>query len=317
MDQLAAIRVFLRVAERGSFTQAADDLQLSRAVVSHHVAGLERHLGARLLGRTTRRVTLTEAGLEYLGNCRRIVAELDAADEAIRHGRERPEGRLRVDVPTTFGRHLLVPALPAFLERFPGLELDVRMNDRVVDLEAERVDVAVRVGSVDHPGLIARPIARPRMATCGSPQYLARFGVPARPEDLEGHQLLGLSNPQTGRPREWTMRVAGRDKPVKLPFRAVFDSPEAPVLAAVAGGGLCHSLNLMVRDAIAAGQLQEVLKPYATEAAPIYVVYPESQRGSAKVRAFADFAAELMRGFERAAPVARAMPPAVAGDVVP
>lgn len=310
MDQLTAMRVFARVAERGSFTHAADDLQLSRAVVSHHVASLERHLGVRLLGRTTRRVTLTQDGADYLERCRRILGDLDAADEAIRHGRERPEGKLRVDVPTSFGRHLLVPALPQFLDRYPGLELDVRMNDRIVDLEAERIDLVVRVGAVDLPGLVARVIARPRMATCGSPRYLAKFGVPARPEDLEHHQLLGLLNAANGRPREWHMRVGGQDQVVKLPFRAVFDSPEAPILAAIAGGGLCHSIDLMVREAVASGSLQEVLQPYATNATPIHVVYPASQRGSAKVRVFADFAAELMQGFQRSAPVARAQRPA-------
>jgi LysR family transcriptional regulator, regulator for bpeEF and oprC len=298
MDQLAAIRVFVRVAERGSFTRAADDLQLSRAVVSHHVASLEKHLGVRLLGRTTRRVTPTQDGLDYLERMRGVMAALDAADEAARHGRERPQGKLRADVPTTFGQHLLLPALPRFLERYPGLDLDLRLNDRIVDLEAERVDVVVRGGVVDSPGLIAKVIARPWMVTCASPEYLARHGVPLRPEDLAHHQLLGLVNPVTGRPRDWVLRIGGRDTPLKLDFRAVFDTTEAPVLAAIAGGGLCHTVDLLVSRAIAEGQLQQVLAAHALRAAPISVVYPASQRGSAKVKVFAEFAAELMRKFD-------------------
>src|SRR5574338_1124648 len=137
MDQLAAMRVFVRVAERGSFSQAADELELSRPAASAQVAALENHLGARLLHRTTRKVALTAEGADFLERARRILAELREAEEALRNTRSRPQGRLRVDVPVAFGENLLLPALPEFSRRYPLIELDVRLNDRIVDLVGE------------------------------------------------------------------------------------------------------------------------------------------------------------------------------------
>jgi len=146
MDQLVAMRVFTRVAERGSFGKAADELDISRAAASAHVAALEKHLGVRLLNRTTRRVSLTAEGSDYLRRCRRILEEIHDAEETLRESRSKPQGLLRVDVPVAFGRYLLLPALPEFTRRYPAIDLDIRLNDRIVDLVAERVDVAVRVG---------------------------------------------------------------------------------------------------------------------------------------------------------------------------
>ncbi|HEV7715621.1 MAG TPA: LysR family transcriptional regulator, partial [Steroidobacteraceae bacterium] len=192
MDQLTSMRTFARVAELNSFTRAADGLELSRAVVSTQIADLERHLGVRLFHRTTRRVTLTADGTEYLERCRRILADVEAADEAVKRTRLRPQGRLRVDVPVAFGRHLLMPALPQFTARYPDLSLEVQYNDRVVDLIAEEVDVAVRVGPVGDKNLVARSVCRTRMVTCASAQYLAEHGVPAHPDELITHRLIGL-----------------------------------------------------------------------------------------------------------------------------
>ena len=158
MDQLACLKSFARVADLHSFTRAADVLGLSRAVVSTHVAELEKHLKCQLFHRTTRRVGLTTDGAEYLGRCRRILAEIEAADETLRGTRLKPQGRLRVDVPVVFGRSLLIPALPRFTARYPDLQLEVQLNDRVIDLIAEEVDVVVRVGAVREPHLVARRI---------------------------------------------------------------------------------------------------------------------------------------------------------------
>ena len=165
MDRFDQLRTFVRVADLGSFSRAADDLDRSRALVSQQVAALERRLGARLLNRTTRRVGLTGEGVEYLQRARRILAELEAADEAIMLTRERPQGRLRVDVPTAFGRHLLIPALPAFTRQYPQLVLEVQLNNRVVDLVAEEVDVALRVGAIRQGGLTDSRMRRRAPAT--------------------------------------------------------------------------------------------------------------------------------------------------------
>src|SRR5579862_1852603 len=172
------MRSFARVAELHSFTRAADALGLSRAVVSTHVRDLERHLRCLLFHRTTRRVGLTSDGTEYLARCQRILAELEAADEAVRRSRVGVAGRLRVDVPTAFGRALLIPRLAGFTARYPDLQLEVQLNDRLIDLIEEEVDLVVRVGAVREPQLIARRIVSTRLITCASPEYLRTHGVP-------------------------------------------------------------------------------------------------------------------------------------------
>src|SRR5579862_8544757 len=203
MDQLVCMRSFARVAELHSFTRAADALGVSRAVVSTHVAELERHLKCQLFHRTTRRVGLTSDGAEYLGRCRRILAELAAADEAMRGTRVAVAGKLRVDVPVAFGRSLLIPALPRFTARYPELQLEVQLNDRVIDLITEEVDLVVRAGPVRVPHLIARRVVSTRLITCAAPEYLRAHGVPQDPEDLRRHKLIGHLSNSSHRPYKW------------------------------------------------------------------------------------------------------------------
>jgi LysR family transcriptional regulator for bpeEF and oprC len=294
MDQLASMRTFARVAELNSFTRAADGLELSRAVVSTQIADLERHLGVRLFHRTTRRVTLTADGTEYLERCRRILADVDAADEAVKRTRLRPQGRLRVDVPVAFGRHLLMPALPQFTARYPDLSLEVQYNDRVVDLIAEEVDVAVRVGPVSDKNLVARGVCRTRVVTCASAQYLAEHGVPMHPDELSTHRLIGLLSNTTGKPRKWYFQKGADRRAVKVPFALAFNSHEAPIYAAMRGVGIVQSVDVLVAEALANRKLEIILKDWSAEGTPLSIVYPAAQRGSTKVRVFADFAADLL-----------------------
>jgi LysR family transcriptional regulator for bpeEF and oprC len=289
------MRTFARVAELNSFTRAADGLELSRAVVSTQIADLERHLGVRLFHRTTRRVTLTADGTEYLEQCRRILADIDAADESVRRTRLRPQGRLRVDVPVAFGRHLLMPALPQFTTRYPDLALEVQYNDRVVDLIAEEVDVAVRVGPVSDKNLIARSVCRTRALTCASPQYLAQYGIPAHPDDLGKHRLIGMLSNSTGKAKKWQLQKGADKRIVKMPFALAFNAHEAAIYAAIRGGGIVQTTDVMVAEALASRKLEIVLRDWsAAVGPPLSIVYPAAQRGSTKVRVFADFAAELL-----------------------
>lgn len=291
MDRFQAMRLFCRVAELGSFTGAAADLDLSRATVSESVASLERHLGVRLLGRTTRRVTLTAEGSDFLERCKRILGEVEAAENAARSSRDLPQGFLRVDVPTAFGRHLLVPALPAFMQRYPALELDLRFNDRVVDLVAERVDLAVRVGVVKLQSHVARRIATTRRVICATPAYLDAAGRPTRPEDLSAHRLLGLINGATGRRMEWGFR--GR-RELSLRYAAVFNLAEAQLAAALAGAGLAQTIDILAGEYIARGRLETVLKEYELDGPPISIVYPAASGNALKVKVFAEFAEDLL-----------------------
>ncbi len=295
MDRLHAMRVYSRVARLGSFARAADDLELSRAAVSEAVAALEKHLGARLLTRTTRRVTVTAEGADFLERCLRILAEVEAAEESVRGARARPQGSLRVDVPTAFGRGLLLPALPQFMQRYPDLKLDLRFNDRVVDLIAEQVDVAVRVGVVRQKSYVARRIATTRRVIVASPAYLATAGRPLRPEDLAGHRLLGLASGATGRPQAWRFRAS---RVQVAEFAVVFNLAEAQLAAALAGAGLAQTIDLLAGELIARGRLETVLDGYVGEGPPISIVYPAAARGSARLRVFADFAAGLLLRFQ-------------------
>jgi LysR family transcriptional regulator for bpeEF and oprC len=298
MDQVTAMRVFTRVAELGSFARAADMLDLSRAATSSHVATLERHLGTKLLHRTTRRVSLTAHGARYLERCQRILAEIDAAHDDLRGERERPQGKLRVDVPNAFGRYLLLPALPAFTARYPDLALDVRFNDQYVDLEAERIDVAVRSGVSRQARLIARRIADTRRVTCASAQYLARAGIPRTPQELAEHRLIGYQPSVGSRPLEWQFKHGAASQGLRLPFALSFNTTEAPIIAALEGVGIVQAVDLLVSRLLAEGKLIEVLAGYTSAGPPLSVVYPPGHQHSLKVRVFAEFAAELMREWQ-------------------
>jgi len=293
MDQLLAMRVFSRVAERGSFARAADELELSRPAASAHVAALEKHLGARLLNRTTRRVSLTAEGTEFLARTRRILEELRDAEETLRGTRSKPQGKLRVDVPVAFGRYLLLPALPEFTRRYPLIELDLRLNDRVVDLVADQVDVAVRVGPIRQAGLVARRVAQVNLVTCAAPAYLQDHGEPQTPDELRHHRLVGLTT-VSGAPPEWTFPPPFTPKRLGLKFAMLFNASEAPIIAATAGLGIIHSGDMLVAEYVARGELKLILEDFIAPGPPISLVYPSAGHQLAKVRVFSDFAADLL-----------------------
>ncbi len=299
MDQLVCMRSFVRVADLHSFTRAADALGISRAVVSTHVAELERHLRCQLFHRTTRRVGLTSDGAEYLGRCQRILAELEAADETLRRTRLSPQGRLRVDVPVVFGRALLIPALPKFTARYPDLQLEVQFNDRVIDLIAEEVDLVVRVGAVREPHLVARRVVTTRLLTCAAPEYLRAHGVPAEPEELRRHQLVGHLAAGSRRARKWQFQRGALRKQLSLTFSVAFNSVEAQIMAAIRNAGIVQTMDLVVAEALATGRLEVVLREWSAPGAPISVVCRSALRDSAKIRVFADFATELLLQYRR------------------
>jgi LysR family transcriptional regulator, regulator for bpeEF and oprC len=298
MDQLQGMRVFARVADLGSFAKAAETLDLSRAMASSYVAQLEKHLGTRLLHRTTRKVSVSPEGAVYLEHCKRILAEIDAADDLLRLARNRPQGKLRVDVPIAFGKHLLLPALPQFTQRYPELALEVRFNDHFVDLVAERVDVAVRAGPVRDPDLIAKKVATSRMITCASPDYLSRAGIPRTPDDLRKHRLIGYLRSDATRASAWRFRVGDSVRDMKLPFALSFNSIEPLGISAFEGQGIVQLNDLIASHPIAQGKLVEVLRDFSCEGPTLNVVYPRATQQLAKVRVFAEFAADLLRGYE-------------------
>lgn len=298
MDQLQAMRVFTRVADHGSFARAATTLDMSRAMASSYVAQLEEHLGTRLLHRTTRKVSVSPQGAVYLEHCKRILAEIEAADDQLRLARDRPQGRLRVDVPVAFGKYLLLPAIPKFTQRYPDISLEVRFNDRYADLQAEGVDVAVRVGKVRDPDLIARRICSSRILTCASPKYLAQAGMPRAPEELRKHRLIGMLRMESSRPVEWSFKAGTGTRSLRLPMALSFNTVEAVSISALEGQGIVQQLDLLVGGYVAEGRLVELLREYSCEGPPLSVIYLRATQQLAKVRVFAEFAADLMRNYE-------------------
>jgi LysR family transcriptional regulator, regulator for bpeEF and oprC len=306
MDLIQGMRVFQSVVDEGSFVRAADRLDLSKSVVTAHVADLEKRLSVRLLNRTTRRLTLTDDGSAYLEHCRRILADIDETHATLARGRAVPRGRLRVDAPTALGERWLMPAIPRLLEQYPELEVVLTLNDQVVDLIAERVDVALRVGALGDSSFVARRIYEGPILLCASPGYLERFDAPATPQALAEHRCLGLYFSTLGRVQPWVFERDGERHVIEPTSRFAVSAPDALVQAAVAGAGLVYISELVVGRQLASGQLVQLLPEWTrTTSLPLSVVYPHNRHLSAKVRAFVDFVAGLFpRPRARAAPAA-------------
>ncbi len=287
------MQAFSRVAELGSFTRAADELGLSRAMVSTHVRRLELRFGLKLLNRTTRKVAVTPAGADYLGHCRRIFAEIAAAEETLRQGKEQPTGRLRVDAPGSFGRHILLPRLPDFFARYPGIDLDLRFNERVVDLVRENVDLAVRAGTITDPNLVALRICGSRWITCASPAYLDRHGRPQTIEDLADHVLIGAIPAGSAQPRPWTFANA-EGHSFEPRFRITANETEAAMLAAARGAGITQTMDLLAARELVEGHLVMVLPQHTELGPPLSIVHTLAAQRLARVRVFSDFLRGLL-----------------------
>ncbi|MBL6946627.1 MAG: LysR family transcriptional regulator [Rhodospirillales bacterium] len=290
MDDLSSLAVFARVAERQSFTAAARDLGLSKSAVSKKLAALEGRLGARLLNRTTRRISLTEAGTAFFERARRILSDLDEAEQAVTRLQAEPRGNLRVNAPMSFGIQHMAPAMADFMAMYEDLTVTMDLNDRLVDLAEEGYDVAVRIAKLTDSTLIARKLAPARLAVCASPEYWRRHGVPEHPHDLAGHNCLFYT--YLAQQDQWAFD--GPDGPFSVRVRGNLraNSGDALRAAAAAGLGVYFGPTFIVGDDLRAGRLASALDEYAHTDLSIYAVYPHRLNVSAKVRVFVDFLAE-------------------------
>jgi len=288
MDPIPDIAVFVRVAELGSFTRAADTLEISKAAVSKSIGRLEKRLGARLLHRTTRRLTLTEAGNRYFQRGAAALAELQAAEEEITQLSHTPRGLLRVTAPTYFGSVILAPLLSAFQKRYPDVQLDLDLDDRRVDLVQERFDVAVRMSTLTDSSLVSRKLAPCPIRIVASPGYLKRRGTPRTPMDLREHDCMIYSVVRT--PNEWRLRAAnGRWVTVPVHGRIRCNNDFILKQAALDGLGIALFPDFFVEREIAEGRLVRILKDCDGPAFFIQAVYASRQHLPSKVRAFVDF----------------------------
>lgn len=291
MDFVQSLRTFVRVVDAGSFVHAADQLGTSNAAVTRQVAALEKHLDARLLNRTTRKLSLTSSGQAFLEKARRILADIEDAEAMARGRRAIVSGTLRLSVPLSFGIGQLSRLLPGFRARYPGLRLDIELTDQVVDLVAQGVDLALRIAREPSPHLVARRLAPVELVLCASPQYLKVRGVPGHPEDLSRHDTLSYSYLASGEAWSFT-DAAGEAIRVRIDPSVHATNGELLRELALAGGGVILQPSFIVGDELARGTLVQILPEWKTQELNLYAVYLSQRQLSAKVRAFIDYLVE-------------------------
>jgi DNA-binding transcriptional LysR family regulator len=291
VDQFAALKSFVAVAETQSFSAAARRLKIDKSAVSRQVGDLESELGARLLNRTTRSLSLTHAGQSYFERAARILAELEDANRAVGQMRASPRGKLRIAAPMSFGFLHLMPALTDFLARYPDVVVDLTMNDHFADLVGEGFDVAVRITTLASASLIFRTLAPARRVICASPEYLSVHGEPGSPDDLKSHICLFYSNLPSA--RDWRFVTAdGAPWHVTVRGRLSANNGDALRIAALHGHGLAYLPTFIVGPDLHSGRLLTVLDDFVTQDLSISAVYPHSRQLSPTVQAFVDFLAD-------------------------
>ncbi len=302
MDRITSLRVFARAAAVGSLSAAARKFDMSPAMAAKHVNALEARLGVKLLHRSTRRLALTDAGASYLDAVQRILAELDEADAAATSQRRLATGLLRLNAPQVYGLRHIAPLLPAFSQAHPAVTLELGLSDAVVDLVAQRWDLAVRIGALHDDSLQARRLGDCQLVLCAAPAYLEARGVPRRVADLAQHNCLGYTLSSTNGPAQWCFGEGGRVRQ-KVQGNLRANSGEALLAAALGGQGLIYEPSFIVGEAVARGALQALaLEQPARDLGGIHIVWPSARHARAKVRAMIDFLVQRLGAQARPRP---------------
>jgi DNA-binding transcriptional LysR family regulator len=297
MHGLQPLLAFAETAKRGNFAAASRALGCTPSTLAKAVGRLEKRLGVRLFHRTTRQVELTDDGQRMFARCERVLAELHALEEEASGARVEPTGTLRIHMPVTFGREVMLPLLAELVANHPGLSIDARFSDLYVDLVKEGIDVAIRTGELRDSTLVARPFSEQHLLLCAAPSYLSRAGTPATVSDLRRHTGVLFRVPSTGKTRPWQLRVGARNVSLVPPSRVHVDGGDAIVRAAVLGMGLGQVPHYMVIEAIARGQLVEVLPETRPPAMPIAAVMPSGRMIPSRVRALLELVGQRPDAF--------------------
>lgn len=293
MDRLTSMRIFTRVVELGSYSAVANEQGISAQMVGKHVQGLEQWLGGKLFHKTTRQQTLTELGQLFLARCQRVLEEMTLTESLTQNLLAEPAGRLRIAAPLSFGHHRLVPLLPAFLDRYPKLDVDLQLTPRWVDMVEEGFDAAIRTLRPQDEALIARPLLTQHYRLCAAPDYLSRHGLPRHPADLARHQCL---HGNWGDHERWQfVGEDGQREEVRVGSRLRINHWPALLTAALAGAGVTLQPAEQVREHIAAGRLLPLLSHYQTPAKTLYFIYPAARRQVLKIALLGDFLAESLQ----------------------
>jgi len=297
MDRFRELSAVLAVAEEGAFNAAARRLGSSPPAVTRLVNGLEARLGVRLFSRTTRQVRPTEAGARLVADAARIIAELEAAEASAMGAHAVPRGVLRITAPVLFGQRFVAPVLRAYLDAFPAVKVEALFVDRIVDLNGEGLDVAVRIGELPDSALTATRVGAVRRVTVAAPGYLTRHGRPDTPENLARHRVI-VSTGSEATPA-WDYAAGGERRTVRISPTLAVNTMEAAIDAAIAGFGVTRVLSYQVGDALASRSLVEVLAEHEDRDLPIHLVHSEGRHAAAKIRAFIDFAVPRLRAQAR------------------
>jgi DNA-binding transcriptional LysR family regulator len=293
MDRIQEMSLFAAVAEHASFAAVARQSGLSTATVTRATARLEARLGVLLVVRSTRNMRLTEAGQGFALDCRRLLAELDEAQNAAAGVHAQPRGMLKVTAPQLFGALHVTPILTRFLSQYPDVQARAILVDRVMPMLEEGIDVAVRIGPLPDSSLTAIPVGSVRRMVCASPAYLARHGTPQHPDELRAHSTISASSSE--RPPQWPFRIEGREHSVAVNSRLSVTSYSAAISAALQDWGLTQIASYQIREHLNAGKLHCILDTFEIDPEPVHVVYLQGRRGSSKVRSFVDFCVESLR----------------------
>ena len=297
MDKVYAMQLFVRVAELASFSRAADSLGVPKGSVSRQIQSLENHLGTQLLHRTTRRVQLTQDGMVYYERARDLLSNLDELDGLFIHDPTSVSGKLRVDMPVEVARNLVIPRLPAFVQQYPGIEIELSSSDRLVDVVREGFDCVVRVGTLKDSGLIARPLGRLSMVNCASPAYLERFGYPETLEDLSSHAVVHYAVHLGTRPQGFEFYQDNTTRWIKTGGILTVNSTETYHAACLAGLGIIQVPRTGVRDDLRQGTLVEILPQYRAEPMPVSLIYPHRRNLSRRVHLFMEWLTSVMKDY--------------------
>lgn len=293
MDRLNAMAVFVAVAEEESFAAGARRLGMSPPTVTRTLSMLEEYLGAKLLHRTTRHVRLTDAGRRYLEDSRRILAEIDEADETAAGIHSEPRGHLVITAPVLFGKMFVTPAIVAFLEKYPKMKISALFLDRVANLMEEGIDVGIRIGELADSSMNALRVGTVRQVLCAAPSYLDHRGRPATPEDMNNHCIIAATGISPS--IEWKFRREETPFNIRIKPRLTVTSNDAAIEATVAGFGITRLMSYQIAPQLASGQLKILLSEFELNPIPIHIIHQEGRRTSAKVRAFIDLIAEHLR----------------------
>ncbi|MCF3640412.1 LysR substrate-binding domain-containing protein [Rhizobium sp. TRM95111] len=300
MDQLSAMRVFVRVVETGNFSRAAAALDVPKTTVTNLIQGLEAHLRTTLLNRTTRRVMVTTDGALYYERASQILSEIDELDGSLSHSQNQPSGRLRVEMAGVFADLLVIPSLCDFHTRYPQIRIDLGVGDRLVDYIAENVDCALRGGTPTDQSLVARKVSEMEMITCAAPRYLDKKGMPEKPDDLtDSHFAVGYLMAQAGRIMPMDFIRNGERREITPQYVVSANDARTYMNAVLTGLGIARVPLFMAREALADGRLVRVLTEWQCESLPLYIVYPQTRHLSNKVRVFVDWLVKLLRSMDQ------------------